>query len=93
MAQSKDFRKTDDLKIPTRVLEPLRSGIERGLPAVGVRHFYAKNFAQSPDADEEVQKLVKERKVVLNGVTISPDLVIGRWNWNTGIPNPYPSSC
>ena len=77
MAQAKDFRKTDDLKIPTRVLEPLRSGIERGLPEIGVRHFYAKNFTQNVRNDEQLQKLVKEHKVALKDVHIAPDLVIG----------------
>jgi len=77
LAQAKDFRKTDDLKIPTRVLEPLRSGIERGLPEIGVRHFYAKNFTQNVRNDEQLQKLVKEHKVALKDVHIAPDLVIG----------------
>jgi len=77
LAKSKDFRKTDDLKIPTRVLEPLRSGIERGLPAVGVRHFYPKNFTQNIHTEDEALTLVKQKKVVLREVDISPDLVIG----------------
>lgn len=77
LTKSKDFRKTDDLKIPTHALEPLRSGIERGLPAVGVRHFNPKNFCLGIRSDGELQTLLKERKVVLKHVDIAPDLVIG----------------
>ena len=77
LAKSKHFRKTDDLKIPTRVLEPLRSGIERGLTAVGVRHFFPKNFnLESRDKSEEAS-LVKDKKVVLREVHITPDLILG----------------
>ena len=79
LTNSKEFRKTDDLKIPTRALEPMRSGIERDLPEVGVRHFYPRNFNATTRSKEEEEKLVKERKVVLRDVNITHDLVLGKF--------------
>ena len=68
---------TDDLKIPMRVLEPLRCGIERGLPAVGVRHFFPRNFNLQSRPKQEEEKILKERRVVLREVQITSDLVLG----------------
>ena len=51
-----------------------------GLPEVGVRHFYPRNFNNAATrSKEEEEKLVKERKVVLRDVNITPDLVLGRF--------------
>ena len=60
-----------------RVLEPMRSGIEKGLPSVGVRHFFPKNFPPEGPSKEMQEKILKERKVVLKNVQITPDLVLG----------------